>query len=146
MSQEEGKKVSGGKFVPVEATMNTILLIDDSRFLRSATQHLLTKSGYRVVGVGDGQEALRVVGEVRPDLILLDMLLPVVGGPEVLQSLKKNPSTAPIPVVVLTSLSRANEAKLKQDGAAAFLEKSQLLVDSQQLLDTLRRLLPKREC
>src|SRR6266849_3583544 len=107
--------------------MATILLVEDSKFLRIATERVLTKAGYRVICAGDGDEALSLAGSSLPDLVVLDMLLPKLSGPEVLLALKKNGLTAHIPVLVLSSLSQKNEFKLLQDGAAAFLEKGPLL-------------------
>jgi CheY-like chemotaxis protein len=121
--------------------MQTVLLIEDSKFLRIANERILTKAGYRVVGAGDGEEALHAAHHSAPDVILLDMMLPKLGGPEVLQSLKRNPATARIPIIVLTSLSRKNEQKLRRDGAAAFLEKGKLLDNYQPLLNTIMEVL-----
>jgi CheY-like chemotaxis protein len=117
--------------------METILLVEDSKFLRAATEHILTKAGYRVVCASDGDEALKLVGSSLPQLILLDMLLPKLSGPEVLRSLKKNDLTAHIPVVVLSSLSQNNGPKLMQEGADAFIEKGLLLENPGRLLETI---------
>jgi len=106
-----------------------ILLVDDSKFLRQASEHALAKAGYAVSTAADGEEALRLAAEKSPDLILLDMILPRLSGPDVLRALKANPATAAIPVIVLTSLPQKNEEKLKQAGAAAYLEKSALDLD-----------------
>lgn len=65
----------------------------------------------------------------KPDLILLDMLLPKMTGPDVLKKLKKDPATTGIAVVAFTGLSQKNAAKLRQDGALAFLDKSELGLD-----------------
>jgi CheY-like chemotaxis protein len=110
-------------------------LIEDSRFLRIANERILAKAGYHVVGAGDGEEALRIAADILPETILLDMMLPKMGGPEVLQCLKNKPATADIPVIVLTSLSQKNEGKLRKAGAFAFLEKGPLLNNPQPLLD-----------
>lgn len=59
-------------------------------------------------------------------MTLLDMLLPKMTGPDVLKALKKDPASATIAVVILTGLSQKNAARLQQDGACAFLEKSEL--------------------
>jgi CheY-like chemotaxis protein len=107
----------------------TILLVEDSRFLRITGERALTRLGHRVIGVGDGAEALRVAREDLPDLILLDMMLPKMTGPEVLEILKKDPATLHIPVIVLSGLSQKNEAKLLQSGAAAYFEKSEKMWD-----------------
>jgi CheY-like chemotaxis protein len=87
------------------------------------------KAGYEVIGVGDGEEGLRIARETMPDLILLDMLLPKVGGLDVLRSLKREVQTRDIPVIVLSGLSQANEARLIKEGAAAFFEKSEQMLD-----------------
>jgi CheY-like chemotaxis protein len=106
--------------------MKSILLVEDSRFLRLANERALMKAGYNVVTAGDGEEALRIAYDMIPDLILLDMLLPTLGGVQVLQALRSNVLTALIPVIVLSSLPQANELKLKKEGATAYFEKSQL--------------------
>jgi CheY-like chemotaxis protein len=106
--------------------MKSILLVEDSRFLRLANERVLLKAGYSVVTAGDGEEALRIAFATVPDLILLDMLLPTLGGVQVLQALRSNALTALIPVVVLSSLPQKNEYKLKKEGATAYFEKSQL--------------------
>ncbi len=106
-----------------------VLLVEDSKFLRLANERVLTKAGYEVSTAADGEEALRVAHEKLPDVILLDMLLPKLSGPEVLRKLKESPATSAIPVIVLTSLSQKNEHKLVQEGAAAYFEKSALDLD-----------------
>ena len=125
--------------------MTKILLVEDSKFLRLATERALAHAGYEVSSAGDGEEALRLARERRPDLILLDMLLPKVGGPEVLKTLKSDPNTINIPVVALTGLSQKNAERLQGDGAAGFLEKSALGLDkgSEALLVVVRELVQR---
>src|SRR5258708_36630741 len=106
--------------------MTKILLVDDSKFLRLATERALARAGSYVGNASDGERALEVAREKRPDMILLDMLLPKMTGPDVLKALKNDPATAGIAVVVFTGLSQKNAARLEQDGACAFLEKSEL--------------------
>ena len=72
---------------------------------------------------------MELAREKSPDLILLDMLLPKMTGPDVLKALKKDPATANIAVVVFTALSQKNAARLEQDGAFAFMEKAELGLD-----------------
>jgi CheY-like chemotaxis protein len=103
-----------------------VLLVEDSKFLRIANERALAKAGYEVSTAADGEEALRVANDKLPDIILLDMLLPKLSGPEVLQALKRNPATQAIPVIVVSSLSQRNEGKLKQAGAVEYLEKASL--------------------
>jgi len=125
--------------------MTKILLVDDSKFLRLATERALARAGYDVSTAVDGENALQVAREKRPDLILLDMLLPKMTGPDVLKALKKDPQTASIAVVVLTGLSHKNAERLRRDGAVAFLEKSDLALDkgSETLLTALAEIVRK---
>lgn len=103
-----------------------LLLVEDSRYLRMASRRILTEAGFSVVEASDGEEALRQVRESQPDLIILDMLLPKLGGEHVLQALRHDPATARIPVIVLSGLSQSNADKLKEAGATAYIEKSKL--------------------
>jgi CheY-like chemotaxis protein len=112
------------------AKMTKILLVEDSKFLRLATERALVRAGYEVSTAVDGEQALEVARERLPDLILLDMLLPKMTGPDVLKALKSGPLTAHIPVVVCTGLSHKNAERLQQDGAFAFLEKTELGLES----------------
>jgi Response regulator containing CheY-like receiver, AAA-type ATPase, and DNA-binding domains len=126
--------------------MTKILLVDDSKFLRMAIERALARAGYEVITAIDGPSALEVAHEQKPDLILLDMLLPKMTGPDVLKALKKDPATEGISVVVFTGLSHKNAVRLQQDGAYAFLEKSELGLDKgcetllARLAEILRRL------
>jgi DNA-binding response OmpR family regulator len=101
-----------------------ILLIEDSKFQRIANGRALIKAGYDVIHAGDGEEGLRSARENIPDLILLDMMLPKVSGVEVLRALKGDILVKHVPVIILSGLGQANEAKLLKEGAAAFLMKS----------------------
>jgi CheY-like chemotaxis protein len=107
-----------------------VLLIEDSKILKIALERSLTKAGFTVVVAQDGEEGLRIACQTVPDLVLLDMLLPKLGGQEVLQALKGDPLTADIPVIILSSLSQQNEEKLKNAGAVAYFEKGKLIEDT----------------
>ena len=102
--------------------------------MRLALERTLVKAGHKVLSAEDGQRAIKVAQEKSPDLILLDMMLPKLSGPEVLAALKKDPNTSRIPVIVLTSLSQKNEEKLRQAGAAGFLVKSDQLFEGTSLV------------
>jgi len=125
--------------------MTKILLVEDSKFLRLATERALARAGYEMSSAADGEEALRVAGEKLPDLILLDMLLPKMSGLDVLKGLKEDALTRTIPVVVITGMSQKNAARLEQDGAFGFLEKSTLELDkgSEKLLTAVEEILLK---
>jgi len=104
----------------------TVALIEDNLDLRMAFKQVLAHAGYEVRTAGDGEQGLLLVREQPPDIVLLDMLLPKLSGLELLRALKADPATAHIPVVVLTSLPQSNEQKLKLEGAAGYLVKSDL--------------------
>jgi CheY-like chemotaxis protein len=103
-----------------------ILLVDDSKTLLQENERALHKAGYEVFCAGDGEEALKLAHDRKPDLILLDMILPKMSGPEVLSQLKTDASTAAIPVVVLSSLTEKNRQKLIEAGAEDYIEKNTL--------------------
>ena len=65
----------------------TVLLVEDSKFQKLVNERMLHKAGYTVLNASDGEEALRLARETIPDIILLDMLLPKLGGREVMQAL-----------------------------------------------------------
>ena len=125
--------------------MIKILLVEDSKFLRLAMERALARAGYEMSSAADGDEALVMAREKMPDLILLDMLLPKMSGPEVLVALKKDAATKAIPVVVITGMSQKNAARLQGDGAAGFLEKSALELEkgSEKLLTAVREFVAK---
>jgi CheY-like chemotaxis protein len=101
-----------------------VLLIEDSKFQRTANGRALIRAGYDVLYAADGEEGLGAAQENIPDLILLDMMLPKMSGLDVLRALKADVLVKHIPVVVLSGLGQANEAKLLKEGAAAFLMKT----------------------
>ena len=104
-----------------------ILLVEDSKAIRRENERALLNAGYEVVCAVDGEAALRFARDLKPDLILLDMILPKMSGPDVLEHLKSEPATAEIPVVVLSSLSEKNREKLIAAGAEDYLEKNELM-------------------
>lgn len=133
------------------AATTKILLVEDSKFLRVATERALARAGYVVSSAADGEQALRMARNIMPDVILLDMLLPKMTGLDVLRALKKDAATAEIPVVVVSGLSQKNAGRLQEDGAFAFLDKSELSLDHgpEPLLAALRKIIkslpPARE-
>jgi CheY-like chemotaxis protein len=108
----------------------TVLLIDDSKFLRRINELAVSRSGYLVLVAADGDEGLRLARERVPDVIVLDMMLPKLSGEQLIQMLKADPNTAQIPIIVLSSLPQSNETKLKDAGAALYLEKSKLAIEA----------------
>jgi CheY-like chemotaxis protein len=112
--------LSGGVVLKI-----TVLLVEDSKFQKLTNERMLLRAGYTVLNASDGEEALRLARESTPDIILLDMLLPKLGGREVMLALRADASTSRIPVLFFSSLSQANEAKL-MEGAAGYFAKARL--------------------
>jgi CheY-like chemotaxis protein len=104
-----------------------ILLVEDSKPIRRENECALHKAGYEVICAEDGETALQMARAHKPDLVLLDMILPKMTGPEVLRHLKSDPITAEIPVVVVSSLSEKNRQRLLEAGAEEYLEKNALM-------------------
>lgn len=93
-----------------------ILLVEDDEFLMELYAVKLSMEGFDVLSANDGRKGLRLAKEKIPDLILLDIILPQMDGLEVLKTLKKDPATKKIPVILLTNLSHKEEV---QKGFAA---------------------------
>ncbi len=102
-----------------------ILVIEDDRSLQSALTEMVGQAGYEVSSALDGEEGLQKAIEIKPDLILLDIILPKKDGYEVLQQVKKNEQTKDIPVLILTNLEEVDNVRKALDlGATTFMVKS----------------------
>ncbi len=101
-----------------------ILTCDDEKHIVRLIQVNLERQGYEVITAFNGAECLELVAADRPDLIVLDVMMPEMTGFEVLEALKKNPETAEIPVIMLTA--RAQDADVLrgwQSGVECYLTK-----------------------
>jgi two-component system phosphate regulon response regulator PhoB len=81
----------------------TILVVDDERDIVELIRYNLAQAGYRVVTATDGQQALELARKDRPDLVVLDLMLPVMPGTEVARILKQEEKTRAVPIVMLTA-------------------------------------------
>lgn len=106
-----------------------ILIIDDSAFLRLANASALTHAGFEVISASDGEEGLRLAREHKPDLVILDLMLPKMPGQMVLRALRSQPETASIPVMILSSLCQANDQRFIDEGATSYYQKSRLMFE-----------------
>src|SRR4051812_47354372 len=86
-----------------------ILVVDDDAVIREIVRKELSQEGYDIRDVGDGREAFGVAAEWRPDLILLDVILPGIKGTQVAEGLRAHSSTRHIPIIMLTSLDRPTD-------------------------------------
>ena len=86
-----------------------ILIVEDDKFLRELIAKKLSEEGFIVEEASDGEEGIRKIKEGRPDLILLDLILPSIDGFEVLEKIKEDLETKPIPVIVLSNLGQKED-------------------------------------
>ncbi len=102
-----------------------ILYIDANEVDRRRIERILTKKDYRVILSSNGEEGLEIVQKQKPDLVLLDVVLPGISGIEICKQLKKEPETEKIPVVFLTGLDTPkNLIDCYEYGAEDFLNKN----------------------
>jgi len=105
--------------------MKKILFIEDESTIQKAISRYLEQEGYKVKNALDGEIGLKSAKEIKPDLILLDLILPKKDGFDVLRELKKDESTKNIPVIALTNLEESdNIEKVLALGATAYLIKA----------------------
>jgi len=124
------------------STAKKILLAEDDRFLRRACETALSRRGLNVVAAGDGEEALALIRSERPDLVLLDLLMPKKTGIEVLRTLKADPSLRDIPVLILSNSSRELEMQDAEAlGVVGYLIKANLSL--QELADRIIEIVGK---
>ena len=108
----------------LEACALNILIVDDDEDLRVLAGSVLKKSGHHVSEAAGGAEALAMIDSHKPDLVVLDLMMPAPDGIEVLRQLRSKPETASLPVVILTAYGDEGLTRLSFDaGATDFLSK-----------------------
>lgn len=118
------------------STKKTLIIADDEPTIRLLVSSILGKS-YNMVAVVNGQELLDTVSQNKPDLILMDIMMPTMDGYSACASLKKDPETADIPVVMLTGVGHdLNKVLAKQIGADGYITKP---FESKDLQDTVKK-------
>lgn len=104
--------------------MALVLVVDDEPDLLALLLDQVSSLGYDVVAARDGTEGLRVAMDRRPDVILTDVIMPYMDGPEMLERLRSSADTREIPVIALTALTdRRTRSRLSQLGVRSFLAK-----------------------
>lgn len=121
--------------------MKSILLVDDDRHIRAALSSLLTEAGYEVVSASNGQAALAAISAHKPDLVLLDVMMPVMDGYTTCEEIRK--VNRELPIVFLTSLDTdADQIRAFELGADDFVAKT---VSDAVLLARIRKTLSRSE-
>ena len=104
--------------------MARILVADDEPHILKALDFKLKSLGHTIISAVDGGEALKIATEERPDLVLLDVMMPVMDGFQVLRTLKSQEETKNIPVIMLTARSQGKDIVAGlEDGAADYVTK-----------------------
>ena len=121
--------------------MTKILLVEDNEMNRDMLSRRLVRQGYEVVLAPDGERGLAMAVEERPDLVLMDMSLPVIDGWEATRRLKADPSTKVIPIIALTAHALTEDREKAM--AAGCDDYDTKPIELARLLEKITRLLPK---
>ncbi len=115
-----------------------ILLVEDNEMNRDMLSRRLIRSGYEIVMAVDGQQAVTMAASEKPDLILMDMSLPLIDGWEATRQVKADPATGSIPIIALTAHAMSeDEQKARDAGCDDFDTKP---VDIQRLVGKIKAL------
>jgi len=114
-----------GEVGPPDIIMKKILFIEDEAALQKTFGEVLEQEGYKMISAMDGEEGIRLVKSEKPDLILLDLIMPKLNGFEVLKNLKSDKTTEGVPVIVLTNLEGTGDVEKSLElGAMTYLVKA----------------------
>lgn len=119
--------------------MPHILLVEDDPMNREMISRRLIWEGYQISVAGDGAQAITLAQEVNPDLILMDMGLPVLNGWQATRAIKSSPSHKPIPIIALTAYTMQEERQRSFDAGCDDFETKP--INFAQLLDKMQRYL-----
>ena len=115
-----------------------VLLVEDDLFLSNILGTRLAKAGLNVVKAMNGEEAVKAVESGRPDLILLDIIIPKRSGFEVLEEIKSDPSFRSVPVIIVSNLGQETDVERgKKLGVVEYFVKAQTSIDD--IVDSVKR-------
>ncbi len=120
--------------------MKKILFVEDEEVLQKTFGEVLKQEGYEIINALDGEEGWNLITKIKPDLVLLDLMLPKINGFEVLTKIKQSPDTKGIPVIILTNLEKTGDVeKALRLGATTYLVKTQYTLE--ELLEKIKKTL-----
>jgi two-component system phosphate regulon response regulator PhoB/two-component system alkaline phosphatase synthesis response regulator PhoP len=112
------------------AANKVVMIVEDDTFLSQLLSNRLTRDGLTIIRAGDGQEALDILKDTKPDLILLDLILPKKSGFEVMEEIQKNPLLKRAPVVIISNLGQDDDiSRGKQLGAIEYYVKAKISIE-----------------
>jgi two-component system cell cycle response regulator DivK len=123
--------------------MTKVLIAEDNAVNRELLRELLETGGYEVLEACDGQQALHMVEQTQPDILLLDIGMPVLDGFGVIRKIRENPSLGTMPVLAITAYAmQGDREKIMKSGFNGYLSKP---IDGRLLAEELKRLLSERD-
>lgn len=114
----------------------TVLIAEDNSDCQHLLHLVLENEGFAVLAASDGEQAIHLLKEVKPDVIVTDLMLPIVSGGDFIRYVRKTAGLAQIPIVVVSGYSQAYEAEAFEAGASAVLQKP---IDFDLLLDAIKQ-------
>jgi len=122
--------------------LKKVLVMEDEEILRTLIHKKLQKEGYEVLVAEDGEEGLRLLKEHKPDLVLLDIVMPKFGGFEVMERMAQDPELQAIPIIIISNSGQPVELdRAKQMGVVDWLIKTEF--DPQEVVDKVARQISK---
>jgi two-component system cell cycle response regulator DivK len=122
-------------------SQRTVLYVEDNEYNRKIVRQLLSRTSYRLLEAPDGEAALALIRQDRPDLVLMDVQLPRMSGLDVTRALRAEPATAAIPIIVVTSFALSgDDQRAMAAGASGYLAKP---YSPRDLLALIRKFLPE---
>ena len=101
-----------------------VLIVEDEEMIRRLLKDVLEKVGYKIITAGDGEQGVQLASKEKPDLILMDVQMPIKNGLEATKEIKGNPLTNNIPVVALTALAmKGDEERVRAAGCDDYISK-----------------------
>lgn len=124
--------------------MPKILIIEDDKFLRELiVRKLSIEKEFEIVHAVDGESGLKVFKESKPDIVLLDLILPGIDGFEVLAKMKQDPSLSPVPVIILSNLGQKDDVERGMKlGAVDYMVKAHFTPN--EIVEKLKQILAKK--
>lgn len=120
----------------------TVLIVEDNELNMKLFHDLLEAHGYTILQSNHGREALQIVREKRPDLIIMDIQLPEISGLDVTKTIKADPDLKSIPIVAVTAFAmKGDEERIREGGCEAYLSKP---ISIARFLETVRTFLGEK--